>query len=380
MTIATPHKGLKDEITKIINSLPELANEPALADMARDSEFLRQLNLAPHQGSTRYFTIAGQLVVPAPIGVPPAAIVGFIEAKDDGVVTVESAHGEGVLRTENRKNLNLFHTPLPGAPGMPCDQQVFDQIKKWIERPLRVQIFSGEASFEGFSLPDWKALYAQALAARTWQSSLSEEGGWADLGFYAVLCVVRALPCKPPAPCVAASARVGVSTRAEYSWNFAATRVLTGEMFLLQVVGGTSAEPANLLQSVTVKFTSNMSLSVMPWDLPETVSVSLNQTATGTEGTITIGGASGAFCETGVCGGHISFLVDNTSLPAMGILTFEPISGLEFVAPPIDPTRPRAPDFEILCGHNSRFAFLGVFLSTSTGEFIVPPLPIPSLP
>jgi len=123
VTIATPHNGVEAAALGVFVGLRAASME----QMVPGSQFLQNLNSAPAATGTRYFTIAGQ--------VDPGRATQLCgqDTMCDGLVAVTSAHAVGVgINKIDAKTFNLYHADILGTPAMPCDQQVYEQIRKFI--------------------------------------------------------------------------------------------------------------------------------------------------------------------------------------------------------------------------------------------------------
>ncbi len=124
VTIGMPHEGARQVLRgrDILVTFGVAEPVQAITDMLIGSEFLRTLNTNPQQGGTRYFTLAGN----------------FFNETDDGVVFVDSALGQNVLRrTAGVATVGLVHTtslavgPASGR-ALPNHADVYNQVKGWI--------------------------------------------------------------------------------------------------------------------------------------------------------------------------------------------------------------------------------------------------------
>ena len=105
VAIATPHEG-------ILASAPiSVLNDAAMVQMRPGSDFLLELNNNPRHDGVTYDVIAGDL-----------------GRGDDGIVPTTSALGENVLRPHRSATLRLPHSASGEVNGLPCDQQVYDEI------------------------------------------------------------------------------------------------------------------------------------------------------------------------------------------------------------------------------------------------------------
>lgn len=203
----------------------------------------------------------------------------------------------------------------------------------------------GEAKFDGGVLINWDVLYAQAVSNGAFRpaAAIDTPLGLVAVGFLGFM-ADRSYntPCGwPVGSSWCGKANLWIWSRVEDTWDLTPVKASLGtsSQVVLDLLGIVSTSPGNLLQPVTVRFTTNMSLSAMPGD-PRAGIVTLTSTPTGTEGTITIAGQDNELlCPppsalSGLCVGTVSLLVDTTRLPDTGVVTFEPISGLELVPPP----------------------------------------------
>jgi hypothetical protein len=111
ITIATPHTGL------LPDAGPSLLSDLGAAEMRPGSPFLRALNEHPGPNSVNYALIAG---------------AGWRDAASDGLVSVESALGQGAVTAQRTAVLPLVHATPDGIGGMPCDPLVYNTIKAWV--------------------------------------------------------------------------------------------------------------------------------------------------------------------------------------------------------------------------------------------------------
>jgi hypothetical protein len=112
ITIATPHLGLSPD------AAPSMLNDAAASEMRAGSPFLRALNERPDTGAVWYGAIAG---------------IGWRDGSSDGLVSVDSALGRGVLSPAHAATPPLVHAASFGGAGMPCDARVYDTIRAWVQ-------------------------------------------------------------------------------------------------------------------------------------------------------------------------------------------------------------------------------------------------------
>ncbi len=105
IAIATPHEGI------LANAPPSVLNDAATVQMRPDSDFLLELNNDPRHDGVTYDVIAGDL-----------------GRGDDGIVPTTSALGENVLEPHRSAILRLPHSVSGTTHGLPCEEQVYDEI------------------------------------------------------------------------------------------------------------------------------------------------------------------------------------------------------------------------------------------------------------
>ena len=107
ITVATPHLGLLPDVPD------SFLGDAASAQMREGSAFLGALNARPRAGVRQY------------------AIAGDGEGGSDGLLSIDSALGRGVLSLEGEAVLPLRHAPSAAGAGMPCDPAVYETIRAW---------------------------------------------------------------------------------------------------------------------------------------------------------------------------------------------------------------------------------------------------------